>query len=229
MSRFTPHPTKSSLQPQNTDPTRLSEQDAKASVPLEDLKLSPQDEQQVQALMRKLETCDVATVLRYGQKLQERIAMITSQTLEAAVKRDADAVLNLLQTINVSLQDYDESLRRPSARLIKTAETGLSLQAQHCKMTDALSRAKTELEGRRLALQVDMKMLDDAEHQLSECDRQLHLRLIAGKRLLEQTSQLDLTQPTKITDLDIANLEKVVASDKMRRKRKCLEMRLQDL
>ncbi len=229
MSRFTPQSTKPCPKPERASASCLNGEGTDMIEPQKTQCLSPQDEQRIQSLMQRLESCEITQILRYGQKLQTRIATITEQTLEAAVKRDAGAVLDLLQTLNDSLQSRDESSRQTDAGFFRVAKVNTNLQSQYFKIAETLDRAKVELEGRRLALQVDTKMLEDTYDQLAECHKQLTLRIMAGERLLEQTLGADANQPVMPQNSEIVNHEAVIADDRAQQKRERLERRLLDL
>lgn len=179
---------------------------------------------QVQALMSQIDLHDSTTSICYGKLVQAKLKQLTDQSLRATARCDSDRIGTLLTRVSTLVEDFNEASLKKTLRPAKQRAT---LETQYAQVSKSLEQIEKELEGQRLTLTVDIKLLSETYQQLVDLCDELTAHIEAGRGKLAAVRQGELTELRH--QADSGNEQSVLLHNRLVERCDNFELRLQDL
>lgn len=139
----------------------------------------------IERLAQQINLHDSLATIRYGESAQSQLKHIADDALTAAARRDVSKVGDLLLEISSLVKDFAGDITQGGVlELLRPSKRAKNLQAKYAQTAKTIDRIKKELEGQRLSLTVDIKVLDDLYQQLLNSCVELSAYVAAGQQKL---------------------------------------------
>lgn len=208
--------------------------------------LSPENRERIDQLAQQIDLNDSMSILRYGIAAQDRHKELTDSTFYDATRCDAEGVkfsLNQMSKLisGLNAEDFSGSFidlllppKKPVASSSQHRYGCLpskrlnTLYQKYTKASKDLERITKVLEGKRLALLVDIQKLDEMEQKLFESRAEISVYITAGRQKLEAVRNGELQQLRQKAEAT-GQQQDVLAYNNLVEQCNCLENRLQSL
>jgi len=191
--------------------------------------LSSEDYRRVDQLAQQINLRDSTSILHYGKTAQDRYKALVDSAFYDATRRDAEGVKLLLKQMGKLIGELSsESIRGDFVSKFFSAKWMSGLQLKYTRASKTIDQITKVLEGRRLALLVDIRKLDDMEQELSESYINLSVYIAAGRQKLNAVKNGELQQLRQQAETT-GQQQDVFAYNNLVEQCNCLEGRLQSL
>lgn len=151
-----------------------------------------QEPARLEAYFRKIKLCDRASISKYGEKVQRKLARATDDMLQATLGYNLAEVGTFISDMVGLIEKFDATMdskqsmpflgitKKPSLQRLK------SLQKRCLETTEQLDTIKKRLIGKQTQFNVGLKLLDDLYQQNLSHYQELSLHIMAGQRGLAE-------------------------------------------
>ncbi|MBQ8577151.1 MAG: toxic anion resistance protein [Clostridia bacterium] len=162
----------------------------------QEIVLSPEEQEMVDAFSARIDLRDSAVVLQYGAACQKKIAAFSDSALEGIRTKDLGETGEMITSLVTELRDFsaDEErggifglFRRANGRLVR-------MKAKYEDAQVSIDRIVGELEGHQNRLLEDIVMLDKLYEANLGYFRELTMYIMAGRKKLEQERATTLAE-----------------------------------
>jgi len=198
--------------------------------------LSPENRERANQLAQQIDLNDSMSILRYGLAAQNRYKELTDSTFYDATRCDAEGVkfsLNQMSKLisGLDVEDFSGSfidlLLPPKSERFPSKKLN-ALRQKYAKASKDLERIVKVLEGKQLALLVDIRKLDEMEDKLSMSYAELSAYITAGRQKLDAVRNGELQQLRQKAETT-GQQQDALAYNNFVEQCNCLENRLQSL
>ena len=158
-------------------------------------KLSPEEQQQVEAFAKKIDLSQSDVILHYGENAQRKLENFADKALQGVVGRDVGEVGKLLAEMSTSIKDFNDKADSNGKILMVFRSLKRKteiLMVKYSEVTETLEKVKKDLTGQRTNLLVDIKMLDKMYKENLDYYKELTMYILAGHKSLEDTRNGEL-------------------------------------
>ena len=155
---------------------------------LEEQKLSPEEQAQVDSFSEKIDLNDSVIILQYGAACQKKIAAFSDTALEGVRTKDLGETGDMIADLVTELKGFsvDEEDDGGFLRFFKKAGNKIAkLKARYDKAEINIDKIVAELEGHQNQLLKDIIMLDKMYAANLTYFKELTMYILAGKKKLE--------------------------------------------
>lgn len=136
----------------------------------------------------EVDLCDSISIARYGETIQRKLTGFTDEALKNVLERDTSEIGALLQGITQQIQALPLSAvqTRGLFGAFRKLWQQEDLAKRYKEVSRNLERSQKELEGWRMKLLVDLRMLDAMYARLMDYHGELVVCIHAGEKKLEE-------------------------------------------
>jgi len=194
---------------QNSAPTlSFGETDANAKAATESLKdtsasefasgvkLSPEEQKQVDAFVDKIDITDSQGILNYGVGTQKKLADFSQKAIDNVKTKDMGEIGDMLTGLVTELKnfDVDEEEKGIFSIFKKNANKVNALKAKYSSVETNVNNITGELEKHQITLMKDVALLDQMYELNLNYFKELTMYIEAGKKKLALVRENDLKE-----------------------------------
>ncbi|MDU6742815.1 toxic anion resistance protein [Peptoniphilus harei] len=159
-----------------------------------ELKLSPEEEKQVNDFAKQIDITNSNIVLQYGVGAQRKISNFSEKTLESVKTKDLGEVGDLLSGVVNELKtfDLDEEDNKFLGFFKKQANKMTSIKTKYDSAEKNVNNIIKTLEDHQVTLMKDIAMLDQMYDLNESYYKELSMYILAGKKKLEEARNVEL-------------------------------------
>jgi len=168
-----------------------------APVKVEETRLSPEEEREVQQFSEKIDITNTNMVLQYGASAQKKIAGFSETALQQVRTKDMGEIGETLSNLVMQLKgfDVDEEEKSGFFGMFKKASNRINaMKARYDSASANVDQICNVLERHQVQLMKDVSMLDKMYAMNLTYFKELSMYIIAGKRRLEKFRATELKQ-----------------------------------
>ncbi len=150
-------------------------------------RLSPEEKSMVDDFARQIDLNNATMMLHYGTNAQKKLGVFSNIALKGVQGRDVGEIGELLAEMSTEIEKFNQNVEKAPLRLFLSAKRKQDkLTARYEQVSKTLDRIVKELEGQKISLEVDIKMLEQTYEQNLEHLRELTMYILAGKQKLAE-------------------------------------------
>ena len=155
---------------------------------LEEQKLSPEEQAQVDSFSEKIDLNDSVIILQYGAACQKKVAAFSDTALEGVRTKDLGETGDMIADLVTELKGFSvEEDDKGFLSIFKKAGNKIArLKARYDKAEVNIDKIVAELEGHQNQLLKDIIMLDKMYQANLTYFKELTMYILAGKKKLEK-------------------------------------------
>ena len=155
---------------------------------LEEQKLSPEEQAQVDSFSEKIDLNDSVIILQYGAACQKKVAAFSDTALEGVRTKDLGETGDMIADLVTELRGFSvEEDDKGFLGIFKKAGSKIArLKARYDKAEVNIDKIVAELEGHLNQLLKDIIMLDKMYHANLTYFKELTMYILAGRKKLEK-------------------------------------------
>ncbi|MBS5946626.1 MAG: toxic anion resistance protein [Peptoniphilus harei] len=159
-----------------------------------EVKLSPEEEKQVEEFAKTIDITNSNIVLQYGIGAQRKISNFSEKTLESVKTKDLGEVGNLLSGVVNELKsfDIDEEDNKLVGFFKKQIYGVTSLKTKYDSAEKNVNNIIKTLEDHQVTLMKDIAMLDQMYELNENYYKELSMYILAGRKKLEEATNVEL-------------------------------------
>lgn len=159
-----------------------------------EVKLSPEEEKQVEEFAKTIDITNSNIVLQYGIGAQRKISNFSEKTLESVKTKDLGEVGNLLSGVVNELKsfDIDEEDNKLVGFFKKQLNGITSLKTKYDSAEKNVNNIIKTLEDHQVTLMKDIAMLDQMYELNENYYKELSMYILAGRKKLEEATRVEL-------------------------------------
>lgn len=162
-------------------------------VPIEEMKLSEEEQKMVEEFIPQIELRDSNLVLQYGSGAQKKIADFSQNVLEGVRTKDLGEIGEMLTGVVTELKSFDVEEEKGLFGFFKRSSNKLTaMKAKYNKTEANIDKICRVLEDHQVQLFKDISLLDKMYELNAVYFKELSLYIIAGKKKLEMVRNGDL-------------------------------------
>ena len=162
-------------------------------VPIEEMKLSEEEQKMVEEFIPQIELRDSNLVLQYGSGAQKKIADFSQNVLEGVRTKDLGEIGEMLTGVVTELKSFDVEEEKGLFGFFKRSSNKLTaMKAKYDKTEANIDKICRVLEDHQVQLFKDISLLDKMYELNAVYFKELSLYIIAGKKKLEMVRSGDL-------------------------------------
>ena len=160
----------------------------------ESAKLTPEEKEQINAFVDKIDITNSAAVMNYGVATQRKLADFSQSTSEKVKTNDMGEVGDLLTGLVTQLKGFDieENEKGLKAFFKKSTNKLTVLKAKYSSIETNVTAVSRELEKHQVTLLKDIDILDKMYDLNLSYFKELTMYILAGKQKLEQVRNNEL-------------------------------------
>ena len=160
----------------------------------ESAKLTPEEKEQINAFVDKIDITNSAAVMNYGVATQRKLADFSQSTIEKVKTNDMGEVGELLTGLVNQHKGFDieENKKGPKAFFRKSTNKLTALKAKYSSIETNVTAVSRELEKHQVTLLKDIDILDKMYDLNLSYFKELTMYILAGKQKLEQVRNNEL-------------------------------------
>lgn len=160
----------------------------------ESAKLTPEEKEQINAFVDKIDITNSAAVMNYGVATQRKLADFSQSTIEKVKTNDMGEVGDLLTGLVTQLKGFDieENEKGLKAFFKKSTNKLTVLKAKYSSIETNVTAVSRELEKHQVTLLKDIDILDKMYDLNLSYFKELTMYILAGKQKLEQVRNNEL-------------------------------------
>ena len=160
----------------------------------EDDSLTPEEQKAVTDLAGRINISDSMQVIGYGANIQKKMATFSEGALASVKTKDLDEVGGMITSLVTELKGFNPGEEKKGiagffSKLRGNLET---MKTQYDSVSQNVDKISNMLDGHKLILIRDVKMLDQLYEQNLEYFREVTLYIMAGKKKLEEIRATEL-------------------------------------
>ena len=161
----------------------------------QEVALSPEEQKQKEALMKKVDVTDASQVMAYGHDTQQKISAFSDRALQNVRTLDTGEVSGMLTKLVGQLKGF-EGVGEPKnfvSKLFGNARSQvLSMKAAYDKVEVNVSAITDTLAKHKDQLMQDIHMLENMYRLNQDYFRELNLHIAAGEEKLQELRNVEL-------------------------------------
>ena len=160
----------------------------------ESAKLTPEEKEQINAFVDKIDITNSAAVMIYAVATQRKLADFSQSTIEKVKTNDMGEVGDLLTGLVTQLKGFDieENEKGLKAFFKKSTNKLTALKAKYSSIETNVTAVSRELEKHQVTLLKDIDILDKMYDLNLSYFKELTMYILAGKQKLEQVRNNEL-------------------------------------
>lgn len=161
----------------------------KKEEPTEEIRLTPEEQAQVDAFVQQINLEDSNAILNYGAGTQKKLSDFSEKALSSVRTKDIGATGEMLTNLIGELKNFeiDENEKGLKALFKKNANKAMGLKAKYNKVETNVDTISTELEKHQVTLMKDIELLDRMYDANLAYFKELTMYIQAGKQKLAET------------------------------------------
>lgn len=162
----------------------------------ESAKLTPEEKEQINAFVDKIDITNSAAVMNYGVATQRKLADFSQSTIEKVKTNDMGEVGDLLTGLITELKGFDieDNEKGLKAFFKKSTNKLTALKAKYSSIETNVTTVSRELEKHQVTLLKDIDILDKMYDLNLSYFKELTMYILAGKKKLEQVRNNELKE-----------------------------------
>ncbi len=174
------------------------EKPEEAIVPIEQMKLTEQEQQMVDSFVPKIDLRDSNIVLQYGSGAQKKIADFSENVLGSVRTKDLGEIGEMLSGVVTELKSFDAEEEKGLFGFFKRGSNKITaMKAKYDKAEGNINKICSVLENHQIQLMKDISLLDKMYELNAVYFKELCLYIIAGKKKLDMVRANDLAALTE--------------------------------
>ncbi|MCO7137386.1 toxic anion resistance protein [[Clostridium] leptum] len=166
--------------------------------PVEEIKLTEQEQKMVEEFLPKIQLKDSNLVLQYGSGAQKKIADFSENILNSVRTKDLGEIGEMISQVVTGLESFDAEEDKGFLGFFRRTSKKIdAMKTKYNKAEANLNKICEALEGHQVQLIKDIALLDKMYELNTVYFKELCLYIIAGKRKLEQVRSTELAQLTE--------------------------------
>lgn len=159
-----------------------------------EVRLSPEEEKQVEEFAKTIDITNSNIVLQYGIGAQRKISNFSEKTLESVKTKDLGEVGDLLSGVVNELKsfDVDEDDNKLVGFFKKQLNSVTSLKTKYDSAEKNVNNIIKALEDHQVTLMKDIAMLDQMYELNENYYKELSMYILAGRKKLEEAANVEL-------------------------------------
>ena len=160
----------------------------------ESARLTPEEKEQINAFVDKIDITNSAAVMNYGVATQRKLADFSQSTIEKVRTNDMGEVGNLLTGLVTELKGFEieDNEKGLKAFFKKSTNKLTALKAKYSSIETNVTAVSRELEKHQVTLLKDIDILDKMYDLNLGYFKELTMYILAGKQKLEIVKNNDL-------------------------------------
>ncbi len=169
--------------------TKLPEEKKEKPAPVEEVRLSPQEQKMVDEFAKKIDLTNSGVVLQYGAGAQQKIASFSDTALNSVRTKDLGEVGDMIVSLVGELRNFDaeEEKKGLMGFFKKTSNQISNLKTRYDRVDVNVQKICDTLEKHQIQLMKDVAMLDKLYEVNLTNFKELSMYILAGKKKLEET------------------------------------------
>lgn len=155
------------------------------------LKISHQETDQFETIMKNIDLSNTTSILQYGNAAQSKISAFSEATLEKIKTKNLDEIGDTLSSLVVQLKAGEKTEKKGLFSLFSKSRVE-QLKANYASAQANIEKICQVLEHHQIALMKDIEMLEQLYAMNQENFDELNLYISAGKKKLEMAQQMEL-------------------------------------
>ncbi len=154
----------------------------------EEVRLTPEEQAQVDAFVSQIDLSDSNAVLNYGAGTQKKLSEFSEKALSSVRTKDMGETGEMLTGLIAELRNFevDENEKGIKAFFKKSANKAMGLKAKYDKVETNVNVICTELEKHQVTLMKDIELLDRMYDANLSYFKELSMYIVAGKQKLQE-------------------------------------------
>ena len=174
------------------------EKPEEAIVPIEQMKLTEQEQQMVDSFVPKIDLRDSNIVLQYGSGAQKKIADFSENVLGSVRTKDLGEIGEMLSGVVTELKSFDAEEEKGLFGFFKRGSNKITaMKAKYDKAEGNINKICSVLENHQIQLMKDISLLYKMYELNAVYFKELCLYIIAGKKKLDMVRANDLAALTE--------------------------------
>lgn len=167
-----------------------------------EIKLSPEEEKQVNDFAAKIDISNSQAVLQYGVGSQKKIADFSENALERVRTKDLGEIGDMLVGVVGEIRSLETSEDEKGlfGLFKKTGSKIANIKAKYDRVEANVNNIAKALEDHQVTLMKDVLMLDKMYQLNMNYYKELSMYILAGKKRLEQANNVELPELIKKAD-----------------------------
>ena len=159
-----------------------------------EVKLSPEEERQVEEFAKQIDITNSNVVLQYGVGAQRKISNFSEKTLESVKTKDLGEVGDLLSGVVNELKtfDLDEEDNKFIGFFKKQVNNMTSIKTKYDSAEKNVNNIIKTLEDHQITLMKDIAMLDQMYELNESYYKELSMYILAGKKKIDEATNVEL-------------------------------------
>ena len=152
------------------------------------MRLTPEEQAQVDAFVSQIDLSDSNAVLNYGAGTQKKLSEFSEKALSSVRTKDMGETGEMLTGLIAELRNFevDENEKGIKAFFKKSANKAMGLKAKYDKVETNVNVICTELEKHQVTLMKDIELLDRMYDANLSYFKELSMYIVAGKQKLQE-------------------------------------------
>lgn len=177
----------------SVSPANTEAKEEEAIVPVEQMKLTEQEQQMVDSFVPKIDLRDSHLVLQYGSGAQKKIADFSENVLGSVRTKDLGEIGEMLSGVVTELKSFDAEEEKGLFGFFKRSSNKITaMKARYDKAEGNINKICGVLENHQIQLMKDISLLDKMYELNTVYFKELCLYIIAGKKKLNMVRETDL-------------------------------------
>ena len=169
---------------------------AETPEPTEEIKLTPEEQKQVDEFVKQIDVANSSAVMMYGAATQEKLSKFSEQALDSVRTKDLGETGEMITSLITQLKNFDveENEKGLKAFFKKSANKANELKARYSKVETNVDSIVNVLEGHQTTLLKDIATLDKMYEMNLDYFHELTMYIAAGKKKVEEVKNGELKE-----------------------------------
>lgn len=177
----------------SVSPANTAAKEEETIVPVEQMKLTEQEQQMVDSFVPKIDLRDSHLVLQYGSGAQKKIADFSENVLGSVRTKDLGEIGEMLSGVVTELKSFDVEEEKGLFGFFKRSSNKITaMKVRYDKAEGNINKICGVLENHQIQLMKDISLLDKMYELNTVYFKELCLYIIAGKKKLNIVRETDL-------------------------------------
>lgn len=182
----------------SVSPANTAAKEEETIVPVEQMKLTEQEQQMVDSFVPKIDLRDSHLVLQYGSGAQKKIADFSENVLGSVRTKDLGEIGEMLSGVVTELKSFDVEEEKGLFGFFKRSSNKITaMKVRYDKAEGNINKICGVLENHQIQLMKDISLLDKMYELNTVYFKELCLYIIAGKKKLNMVRETDLAALTE--------------------------------
>ena len=182
----------------SVSPANTAAKEEETIVPVEQMKLTEQEQQMVDSFVPKIDLRDSHLVLQYGSGAQKKIADFSENVLGSVRTKDLGEIGEMLSGVVTELKSFDVEEEKGLFGFFKRSSNEITaMKVRYDKAEGNINKICGVLENHQIQLMKDISLLDKMYELNTVYFKELCLYIIAGKKKLNMVRETDLAALTE--------------------------------